>query len=130
MGDYTNFEKMVRFCPSLCSLYSAPLSSLFLVDPPSITSTPLVHREQQVGDGAVSHPCVASGYPAPAITWFHNGEVVSDGGGVTVGADNTLTIAEPLVNHSGIYQCIVANDFGVVTRVSLLEVRERGMHIV
>ena len=80
-----------------------------------------------MGGGAVSYPCVASGRPAPSIVWFYNGEEVSDDGGVMVDLNDTLTIAEPLVNNSGIYQCFATNDFGVVTREWLLELREPGM---
>ena len=104
----------------------APTGEPSITDPPS-NDPSLVDREKLVGGGAVSYPCVASGIPAPSIAWFYNGEVVSDGGEVTVGADNTLSIAEPRVSHSGIYQCFATNVFGVATRDVILEVRELGM---
>ncbi len=62
-------------------------------------------------------------HPVP-VTWFYNGGDL--GGGVKVGDNGTLTIVEPLVRHSGIYQCVVENRFGEARMTWLLEVREPG----
>ena len=83
-----------------------------------------------MGNGAVVYPCVASGIPDPGVTWFYNGELMF-GPGVVVGDDNSLTIAEPQVGNSGIYQCIASNEFGEERRAWILEVREPGIvHVV
>ncbi len=114
-------------------LYSPPCHYLLfsLSEPASIApfpsdAPPLVDRGQLVSGGTVVYPCAASGIPQPTVTWFYNGGDL--GGGVEVGGDGSLTIAEPLVRHSGIYQCVVENRFGEARRTWLLEVREPGMY--
>ncbi len=74
------------------------------------------------------YSCESSGNPTPTITWYYNGAVIQSGsGGVVVGSDGTLTIQEPQVNHSGIYQCFATNRLGEDSRVWILEVREEGI---
>ena len=63
------------------------------------------------------------------ITWYYNGEVLQSGSnGVIVGSDGMLSIEVPLVSHSGVYQCVAANDFGESSRTWILEVTEPGLY--
>ena len=82
-----------------------------------------------MGGGPVEYPCIASGIPPPTVTWYYNGAIVQSGGGVVVGVGGTLRIAEPQVNNSGIYHCIVSNMFGEDSRTWVLEVRQPGIYI-
>ncbi len=100
--------------------------------PPSITNPlpdaeSLIDRQRSLGYGSVVYPCEASGNPTPTITWYYNAAVIQSGsGGVVVGSDGTLTIQEPQVNHSGIYQCFARNRLGYDFRAWILEVREES----
>ena len=60
------------------------------------------------------------------VRWFYNGELIeSSSGGVVISNEN-LTIADPQVQHSGIYQCSVTdfNLSGEQIRSWVLEVRD------
>lgn len=84
----------------------------------------LSNRDHLVNDGPVEFPCTASGTPDPAITWYHNGAIIQSGNGVVVSNDGSLTILALQVTHSGVYQCVATNKFGVDRRTWVLEVRE------
>lgn len=101
--------------------------------PPNITNPlpgaeSLIDRQRIVGkSSAVVYPCEVSGYPTPNITWYYNAEVIEPGiRGVVLDSNSTLTIQEPQVNHSGIYQCFARNRIGEDSRMYVLEVREEG----
>ena len=70
------------------------------------------------------YTCQFEGFPLPNITFFFNGAVISPYNGVTVSINNTLTIPSPQVSHSGIYQCIVSNEFGDDQATWVLEIRQ------
>ena len=69
------------------------------------------------------YTCVFEGSPTPTIEWYFNGQLISSDLGVSIDS-NTLTIPSPHVSHSGIYQCIVSNEFGDDQAAWLLEIRE------
>ena len=69
------------------------------------------------------YTCQFEGFPLPNITFYFNGADISSGSGVAV-VGNTLTISFPQVSHSGIYQCIVSNEFGDDQQAWLLEIRQ------
>ena len=86
-------------------------------------------REVVVGGGARVYSCAASGIPEPDIRWYYNGGR-DLGSGVEISADGgTLTIADPQIANSGIYQCMVSNLYGVVSRRWVLEVREPSTYV-
>ena len=53
--------------------------------------------------------CNAAGTPTPVYRWMKNG--LFTGGNVT---DKKLSLRGLDVHHSGVYQCIAANDHGAV----------------
>ena len=69
--------------------------------------------------------CKFVSWPLPSIKFYFNGQPISTGAstGVSI-ANNTLTILSPQVSHSGIYQCIVSNEFGDDQAAWLLDIRE------
>ena len=89
---------------------------------PRITMNPPNNREVVVGEENLMYSCEFEGSPTPSIQWFFNGQPIAAESGVSV-SDNTLMIATPQVSNSGIYQCIVSNDFGDDQAAWLLEIR-------
>ena len=94
---------------------------------PRITSTIQDEREHLVGEGNLTYVCQFEGFPLPNITFFFNGAIISPDNGVTI-VGNTLTIPSPQVYRSGIYQCIVSNEFGDDQQSWLLEIRQSGTY--
>ena len=90
---------------------------------PRIINTIQEMREHLVGEGNLTFVCQFEGSPLPNIMFYFNGAVISLDSGVTI-TNNTLTISSPQVFHSGIYQCIISNDFGDDQISWLLEIRE------
>ena len=80
-----------------------------------------------MGGGPVTYTCEVVGVPTPTVTWYYNGREIPEGVSVN---GNELIIADPQVEHSGIYQCVVANSFGGAqfrdSRTWILEVRTPG----
>ena len=58
----------------------------------------------------------------PDIEWYFSGQPIAADSGISINGNN-LTIASPQVSNSGIYQCIVINDFGDDQAAWLLEIR-------
>ena len=89
---------------------------------PRITNT-AQNRTHFVGEGSLTYICQYEGAPPPNITFYFNGAVISPGSGMAI-VGNNLTIPFPQVRHSGIYQCIVSNEFGDDQQAWLLEIRK------
>ncbi|XP_064396883.1 hemicentin-1-like [Halichondria panicea] len=81
-------------------------------------------REVIVGQGpATTFSCANTGYPATSTVWYFNGDVI-DSSFVGIVFDATmLTIANPQVSHSGVYQCFVSNTVSEDNAAWLLEAR-------
>ena len=79
-------------------------------------------RERFVGQ-RVNYTSAVRGIPTPTVTWYYNGGALPVGANVMGAFKNRLTISDPQVAHSGIYQCFVSNDYGVDSRAWILEVR-------
>uniref|UniRef100_A0A8C7HFQ0 Heparan sulfate proteoglycan 2 n=1 Tax=Oncorhynchus kisutch TaxID=8019 RepID=A0A8C7HFQ0_ONCKI len=81
-------------------------------------------NEVTVGSDAVL-PCVASGYPVPAIEWSKvlDGELPPKCRQVV----NTLTVPEVTHEDSGIYVCTASNKQGKVEALTTLKVHDRVM---
>ena len=103
----------IIFSPSLFPLFT---------ELPAITRSPPDNRELVIGMENLVYTCEFEGYPTPRIDWFFNGQPISHDSGVIIN-DNTLMIASPQVPNSGIYQCIVSNNFGDAQAAWLLEIR-------
>ena len=80
-------------------------------------------RNYLIGSGNLTFVCQFEGFPPPVIAFYHNGAVISSDSVMTV-VGNTLTITAPQVSHSGIYQCIVSNEFGDDQQAWLLKLRQ------
>ena len=69
--------------------------------------------------------CEFVGFPLPIVTFHFNGaRIEADNTSDVIVINNTLIIPSPQVSHSGIYQCIVRNEFGDDQQAWLLEIRE------
>ena len=67
-----------------------------------------------------------AGNPLPTVIWYFNGDLL-EGDDERMIAGDTLTIPSTAVDHSGIYQCVAENEFGVSAVESwTLQVRAPG----
>ena len=89
---------------------------------PSITRNPTSDRELVVGMENLKYTCEFQGSLMPDIEWYFNGQPIAADSGISINGNN-LTIASPQVSNSGIYQCVVSNDFGDDQAAWLLEIR-------
>ena len=115
----------LRNC-SIIIVHSSTLS--ILVEVPRIINTIEDDRDIFVGEENLMYTCQFEGSPLPNITYYFNGAVISPISGVTI-VSNTLTIPSPQVSHSGIYQCIVSNEFGDDQKAWLLEIRQPSKYM-
>ena len=106
---------------------------LYHVEQANITSPTeetTVDRERLVGGGSVTYTCVVEGVPPPIPTWYYNGGDLPEG--VSMNGEE-LTISDPQVGQSGIYQSVITNRFGGRqfrdSRTWILEVREPGKEV-
>ena len=79
-------------------------------------------REHFIGEKNLIYICEFEGFPLPNIAFYFNGAPILTNS-VNI-MNNTLTIPSPQVYHSGIYQCIVSNEFGDDQAAWLLEIRQ------
>ena len=70
--------------------------------------------------------CSVEGNPLPTVTWYFNGDLLEEDDERMIAGD-TLTIPSTAVEHSGMYQCVAENEFGVSAVESwTLQVRAPG----
>ena len=88
-----------------CAPYKPTLSTFlfFVLAPASITSPSNSVRNVTEGE-AVPLVCVASGYPAPTVTWTKDGR--------TVGVNGNATIVKSTKDDGGEYICTATNGVG------------------
>ena len=103
-----------------------------LVEVPRITSIFQNERDHLVGETNLMYTCEFEGFPLPNISFYFNGvhitKISNKAGDVHI-VNNTLTIPSPQVSHSGVYQCIVSNEFGGDQAAWLLEIRQPSEYI-
>ena len=81
-------------------------------------------RNRYVGENNLIYTCEFVGFPFPSIVFYFNGAPITDSTtGMNI-VNDTLTIPSPQISHSGIYQCIVSNEFGDDQASWLLEIRQ------
>jgi hypothetical protein len=84
---------------------------LHLLDPAVIVDSP--EDETDVLTGVpMDFQCSVEGNPLPTVTWYFNGDLL-EGDDERMIAGDTLTIPSTAVGHSGMYQCVAENEFGV-----------------
>ncbi|CAK6433530.1 unnamed protein product [Pipistrellus nathusii] len=92
--------------------------------PPRIRST-ATHHVTNEGVPA-SLPCVASGVPAPTVTWTKEASALPAGGPhYTVSQDGTLVIARPAPRDAGAYVCTATNSVGFSSQEMRLSVNTK-----
>ena len=105
----------------LCARINCEFVSLY-TEGATITRSPPNNREFVIGEQeSIIFTCEAEGVPAPEIEWYINGDNASRGISIN---RNKLTIAQPSLSHSGMYQCVATNDFATDVRAWILEIRE------
>lgn len=93
-----------------CIIFS--VNPLILADPEAINVT--AHT-----DGFVLM-CLVSGHPVPTVSWLHNGTALSETTNVIIATDalsdedfgqarGTLSVEDPEISDSGLYQCVASN---------------------
>ena len=92
---------------------------------PRITNYFQDEREHLVGEDNLKYTCEYEGFPLLSIAFYFNGAHITASNiyGVNI-VGNILTIPSPQVSHSGVYQCIVSNEFGDDQAAWLLEIRQ------
>ena len=92
---------------------------------PAITSTFPDERQHYTGEQNLTYTCESEGFPTPTVSFYFNGVYITVDNTIDIIVNNnTLTIPSPQVSHSGIYQCIVSNEFGDDQAAWLLEIRQ------
>ncbi|XP_056259558.1 protein turtle homolog A [Seriola aureovittata] len=91
---------------------------LSVTAPPTFNETPPPVVETLIG-GHLSLPCVASGNPAPTITWLKDGSVIQR----TNDQEGTLSLRAVSMQSAGQYTCHASNSEGNVTRVTKVKIK-------
>ena len=108
---------------------SHSLCMIMHTEVPRVTNTIQDKREYLVGEGSLTYTCQFEGAPLPNVTFYFNGAIISNASrGMTI-IGNTLIIPSPQVSHSGLYQCIVSNEFSDDQQAWLLEIRQPSEYI-
>ena len=134
-------SKLVHVLASYCVEHSSPVSSCTVTGtPPTFNVEPqdmVVFARDAAGNRAsLNLTCMASGSPAPIITWFRNRAPLSLDQRITVNPNGTLLIANITENtdttRAGVsYHCTAMNRFGTIrSRTAVLsyacELQEKG----
>ena len=72
--------------------------------------------------------CQFEASPLPNTAFYFNGAIISSDNRVTI-INNTLIIPSPQVSDSGIYQCIVGNEFGDDQIAWLVKIRNPSEYL-
>ena len=114
---------MAEFCyHSVFFILRKSSDDYLFTELPRITMSPPDNREIVAREENLMYSCEFEGSPTPTIQWFFNSQPIAAESGVSV-SDNTLMIAAPQESNSGVYQCIVSNQFGDDQAAWLLEIR-------
>ena len=71
--------------------------------------------------------CNASGYPKPAVMWFHNSTIVQANSRVLVLSNGSLVLREAVASDVGIYVCVASSDSDIVAINVTLKLKAPGM---
>ena len=73
----------------------------------------------------MTYACEFEGFPLPSIAFYFNGVYITVDNSMNIIINNSALIIPSLqVSNSGIYQCIVSNEFGDDQAAWLLEISE------
>uniref|UniRef100_A0A8B9H3J1 Hemicentin 1 n=1 Tax=Astyanax mexicanus TaxID=7994 RepID=A0A8B9H3J1_ASTMX len=108
--------ELLHFCNLL-------VISLALAVPPSIRSTGPAERSV-ILHNPMSLQCVATGVPAPSITWLKDGRPVDTTQGLIKSAGKVLHIKEARLEDAGKYTCVATNAAGEAQQHIRLNVHE------
>lgn len=85
---------------------------------PPIFKEKIRDKAYNVGDSCTLHVHVI-GNPMPAVSWYRNDELLTDGGRVrtshTEDGRHSLTVLSTKPNDFGVYKCVARNKHGKVT---------------
>lgn len=85
----------------------APLGTPFFVSEPA--------NQNAVSGSDIAISAIVSGAPVLGFQWFLNGTNLADGGNVSGGATEVLSIAGVTTNNAGNYSLVVTNAYGAIT---------------
>ena len=88
---------------------------------PEVVLDPVSINVTRVEDNIVLS-CSATGFPAPAIVWYHNNTAITTMGRVNITSssshyqtNSTITITSSMTNDTGDYYCNATNTVGTVS---------------
>ncbi|XP_047185471.1 protein turtle homolog A isoform X1 [Scophthalmus maximus] len=99
-------------------LHNGTWTLLSVTAPPAFTEAPPPEVEALVG-GRLSLPCVATGNPAPTITWLKDGSVIQR----TDDREGALSLRAVSMQSAGRYTCHASNSEGNMTRVTKVKIK-------
>lgn len=95
-------------------LYNMPTTAVISSDPPSLPDN-LPDYTEIIESNPVILPCPAVGTPTPEITWYKDGQVITENQvGVTFLDDGSLELDSVKAEDSGTYICKAVNEAGEI----------------
>uniref|UniRef100_A0A1A8LEU1 Peroxidasin homolog n=2 Tax=Nothobranchius pienaari TaxID=704102 RepID=A0A1A8LEU1_9TELE len=92
---------------------------------PQFTVTP---QDQSILEGlTVEFPCVASGYPEPAIVWTRGGNPLPSDSRHGILSSGTLRIARVTASDEGVYECQAVSPVGTAHTAVQLRINQRAL---
>uniref|UniRef100_A0A8D3AY99 Immunoglobulin superfamily, member 9a n=1 Tax=Scophthalmus maximus TaxID=52904 RepID=A0A8D3AY99_SCOMX len=103
-------------------LHNGTWTLLSVTAPPAFTEAPPPEVEALVG-GRLSLPCVATGNPAPTITWLKDGSVIQRTDDRVRVLEGALSLRAVSMQSAGRYTCHASNSEGNMTRVTKVKIK-------
>lgn len=100
----------------------------FISVPPKVNgSDSLTLTKDVLLNDSVTLRCAISGFPAPEVTWFHDGKVIGENSSDVYIVDGGQGLQVPRVElvHAGRYTCQAVNEAGQSKKDEILNVLGR-----